>query len=405
MSAVTANDAIVVGAGPVGLTAALALRARGLDVLVVEAELEDRVRAGSRALFLHRQSLDLLRSLHPPLAAQLAAYGIVWPTRRTCYRGRQVFLRTYPPVPASVTPPFVSLRQVDTERFLKAACDERGVRFVWDSAVTGADASGPNVLVTTSGGGAHEAPYVVAADGAHSAVRRAIGVAMHGTRADGFHVVVDVADAGDARPNERAFHYEHPALAGRNVLIVPFRGGRQVDLQCSEHDDPDRWTSPHAVRQWLEHVLPGVSDAQILWIAKYHFLQVVAERFVDARMRVLLAGEAAHLFAPFGARGLNSGIADALAAAHAIAGARAAQSTAAASLAMTEYDTVRRRAAEHNRDAAGAALAHMRAAGFGGKLKRRVAAACATRVRRCSEWLENGPYGWRTDAVAGLSLY
>jgi hypothetical protein len=47
----------------------------------------------------------------------------------------------------------------------------------------------------------------------------------------------------------------------------------------------------------------------------------------------------------------------------------------------------------------------MRAAGFAGKFKRRVAAACATRVRRCSEWLENGPYGWRTDAVAGISLY
>jgi 3-(3-hydroxy-phenyl)propionate hydroxylase len=399
------SGAIVVGAGPVGLTAALALRARGLAVLIVEAEPQERVRAGSRALFLHRESLELLRALHPPLAAQLVAYGLVWPTRRTFYRGRQVYARTYPPVAASATPPFVSLRQLDTERFLMRACEERGVRFAWNSAVTGVHASDTGVAVTTSGGSVHEAAYAVAADGARSAVRHALGIAMHGRRADGFHVVVDVADADDSRPNERAFHYEHPALAGRNVLIVPFAGGRQVDLQCSKEDDPDHWTSPAAVSRWLPAVLPGVSDAQVLWISKYHFLQVVAQRFVDDRMRVLLAGEAAHLFAPFGARGLNSGIADAVAAAHAIAAARDATSAAAAELSMSRYDAVRRRAAEHNRDAAGAALAHMRAAGFAGRLKRRIAAGCAPRLRRCSEWLENGPYGWRTEAVSGVSLY
>ena len=46
-------------------------------------------------------------------------------------------------------------------------------------------------------------------------------------------------------------------------------------------------------------------------MSTYRFRQAVAESFTDPRHRVLLVGEAAHLFPPFGARGMNSGIADA----------------------------------------------------------------------------------------------
>ena len=55
---------IVVGAGPVGLTAALALRAEGISTTVVEAGTADRIRPGSRAIFIHGASLQLLEE-HP----------------------------------------------------------------------------------------------------------------------------------------------------------------------------------------------------------------------------------------------------------------------------------------------------------------------------------------------------
>ena len=51
---------------------------------------------------------------------------------------------------------------------------------------------------------------------------------------------------------------------------------------------------------------------QITWISTYTFYQVVADSFTDENRRIILAGEAAHLFAPFGARGLNSGVPDAI---------------------------------------------------------------------------------------------
>ena len=72
---------MVVGAGPVGLTAALALRARGLPVTVLETGDADRVRPGSRAIFLHSASLALLEEIRPGLGHALAAHGLVLLTR------------------------------------------------------------------------------------------------------------------------------------------------------------------------------------------------------------------------------------------------------------------------------------------------------------------------------------
>ena len=85
---------VVVGAGPVGLSAALALRARGQEVVLLEADPEDRERPGSRALFVHRETLALLDGMLPGLAAEITGYGQTWRTRRTLYRGREVYSRT-----------------------------------------------------------------------------------------------------------------------------------------------------------------------------------------------------------------------------------------------------------------------------------------------------------------------
>src|SRR5207244_1739310 len=87
---------------------------------------------------------------------------------------------------------------------------------------------------------------------------------------------------------------------------------------------------------------------------------VVASSFADPHRRVLLVGEAAHLFPPFGARGMNSGIADAESAANAVAAALAVPGLA--SVAVDEFAERRRAAATFNSQAAGAALAPQRGA-------------------------------------------
>ncbi|SHI03794.1 FAD-dependent monooxygenase [Streptomyces sp. 3214.6] len=385
------NPVIVVGAGPVGLSAALGLRSRGLPVVLLEADPEDRERPGSRALFVHKETLRLLDGMSPGLAAEITAYGRTWHTRRTFYRGREVYSRTFPP--PSGLPPFTSLRQLDTERFLRAACERAGVEFVWDTRISAVRASENGVTLTGEDGRAWDAKYVVAADGARSAVRGELGIAMEGVRGEGFHVVVDVADVpGAEQPLERVFHYEHPGVGGRSVMRVPFTGGFQVDLQCRDDDQEEAYGTEDAVREWLPGVVGDGYADRILWVSTYRFLRKVAASFTDPHGRVLLVGEAAHLFPPFGARGMNSGIADAAAAAQAIA--------AGTAQAVREFAEVRRAAGLFNSEAAGIALDHLRPQRRIVRLRQRAAAALAPVLPSCGSWLEHAPYGPRVGAPA-----
>lgn len=384
---------IVVGAGPVGLAAALALRARDLPVTVLEAEPEDRVRPGSRAIYIHGSSLRLLDRVRPGLGRTLADHGLVWHTKRTLWRGREVFRRSYAPGDGDRLPPFTSLPQVDTERHLLDACRDAGVEVVWSAPVADVATSPDGVSLTTDGGGAWTADYVVGADGARSAVRAGIDASMEGSRSANWFIVVDVAeDPDEPRSLERIFHYEHPAVDGRDVLLVPFAGGWRVDLQLREGDDHDELSSEPAVRRWITAVLDAGYAERLTWVSSYRFLQVVARTFTDPHRRVLLAGEAAHLFAPFGARGMNSGFADALAAADAIdAALERGERGAIGDAARRRHD-----AAEFNRNAAGQALAHMKGDGLVLRLKRRVAVALAPVVEEAGAWLDRAPYGPRT---------
>ncbi|WP_128379366.1 FAD-dependent oxidoreductase [Streptomyces cavernae] len=382
---------VVVGAGPVGLSAALGLRAHGLDVVLLEADPEGRKRPGSRALFVHRETLHLLEGMRPGLAAEITGYGQTWHTKRTLYRGREVYSRTFPP--PSGTPPFTSLRQVDTERFLLAACKDAGVEFVWGAKVEGVRVTDEQVVLTGGDGRIWRAPYVVAADGARSAVRREIGVPLEGNHSSGFHVVVDVADIpGEELPLERVFHYEHPGVGGRSVMRVPFTGGFQVDLQCRDDDRQEDFGTEESVRRWLPAVAGDGYAERILWVSTYRFLRKVAASYTDPLHRVLLVGEAAHLFPPFGARGMNSGIADAAAAADAVA--------AGTREAVADFDAKRRAAGLFNSDAAGTALAHLRPRRRIVRAKQRAAAALAPVLPRCGAWLEHAPYGPRNGSPA-----
>jgi 3-(3-hydroxy-phenyl)propionate hydroxylase len=388
------TPALVVGAGPVGLCAALALRAHGLPVVLLEADPEGRERPGSRALFVHRETLELLEGMRPGLASTIAAFGQTWHTKRTLYRGREVYARTFPPPDG--TPPFTSLRQVDTERFLLAACEDAGVEFVWDARITGVDTDPTGVRLTDADGRTWEGTHAVAADGARSAVRRELGIPLEGTHGQGFHVVVDVADIPGAElPLERVFHYEHPALGHRSVMRVPFTGGFQLDLQCRDDDTAEEYGTEDAVRRWLPQVVGDGYGDRVLWVSTYRFLRKVAAVFTDPHRRVLLAGEAAHLFPPFGARGMNSGIADAAAAARAIADGTPE--------AVAGFAEVRRAAGLFNSAAAGTALDHLRPRRRIVRVKQRAAAALAPVVPRCGAWLEHAPYGPRhgAPAVAG----
>ncbi len=385
---------LIVGAGPVGMTAALAIRSLGIQTAIIEAEQEGRFRPGSRAIYIHKATLKLLEEVAPGLGFTLSRHGIIWPVKRTLYRGKEVYARHYPaPLPGEI-PAFTSLAQVDIERYMYDACLKAGVEFIWNTPITDVKTSDDGVTLTASNGDVWTAEYVIAADGARSTVRKAVGIELEGPRTNDSFLVVDVKeDEADPMPLERTFHYEHPAMEGRNVLLVPFASGWRVDLQLLEGDNPDDFGGFDGVSKWIPKVMGAKYADRVTWVSTYQFYQVVASSFTDERRRILLAGESAHLFAPFGARGLNSGVPDAILAARAIQTAMKACDAAEREKAILAAAEERRTAALHNRDAASTALEHIQGNSAYMNMKRELAASLTPIIPRMGRWLDEGPYG------------
>jgi 3-(3-hydroxy-phenyl)propionate hydroxylase len=397
MEKINKCDVIVVGAGPVGLVAGLALKQKGISSVVIEADSHGRPRPGSRAIYMHSATLKLLEEISKGLGFTLGRNGIIWPVKRTLYKGKEVYVRNYgftDNTDQNKLPHFTALHQDDIENHLYDACLDAGVEFVWNSPVKKLDITGAGVRLTTKSGEVWEAQYIIGSDGSHSVVREQAGLKFEGPRTADTFLVVDVKeDEENPLPLERTFHYQHPAMGGRNVMFVPFKGGWRVDLQLLEGDNPDDYTNIDGVKKWLPKVMDAKYAERITWVSTYRFHQVVANSFTDEKRRVLLAGEAAHLFAPFGARGLNSGVPDAIISVRGIKKALQANSETERKEAIDAVATERRIAAKWNRDGSTTALHHLQGDAPEMNLKRELAASLVSIVPRLGRWLDEGPYG------------
>lgn len=374
------GEILIAGAGPAGLTAALALHAHGLQARILESRAMSDSLTGSRALFVHHDSLALLEAISPGLGQAIAADGIRWARRETRYAGRVVYSRDEIPTPFSDgLPGYTSLGQPGTAELLLEACASNGITVEWSTPVRNVTSSEDGVTLTTDSGAAH-ADFVIGADGARSNVRESLGIQLQGPRISCYHIVADVMGG---KRDCRTLHYSCPEVNGRTALYVPFAGGYQIDIQCYGETDAERLA---ATRSWV----PDGDVTRVAWVSRYRFIRAVASSFTDSHRRVLLVGEAAHLFPPFGARGMNSAFADAVAAATAIAFASSVKSTAA----ITRYENERRHAALVNADTAYHAYRHlhpslpMRAAQWG-------AAKMSLAVPSAGRWLEHSAYGPR----------
>ena len=150
--------------------------------------------------------------------------------------------------------------------------------------------------------------YLVAADGARSRVRKALDIPFEGYSFDDRFLIADIRAELDFAL-ERRFFFDPEWNPGRQVLVHPQPDSVwRIDWQVPADFDLETERRSGALERRIRQIT-GERDYELVWGSSYRFHQRRAERF--GRGRCFLAGDAAHLMAPFGARGLNSGIQDA----------------------------------------------------------------------------------------------
>lgn len=295
----------IVGAGPVGLVLALELARNEVSVLVLEAKPE-YTPEGSKAMVLARHTFDTLSRLG---CEDVVARAVVLARARTYFRDRELFAVEFPPPGEGETPLFGNIQQTYVERaLLGRAASAPNIEVRWGAAVEALEQDETGVTLRLAGGGSARAEYVVGADGAHSTVRKLLGVSFVGRSFPDRFLIADIR-AELPFPNERRFFFDPPFNPGRQVLIHPEPDGEwRIDWQVPVETDCDAERESGRLDARIRAIL-GDTPYELAWLAAYRFHERCAERFRVGR--VFLAGDAAHLMAPFGARGLNSGVEDA----------------------------------------------------------------------------------------------
>ncbi len=301
----------IVGAGPVGLSLAIGLARHGVRAVVIEPR--DRVAYGSRAIAISRRSQEIWERwgvLDAPLAK-----GLHWVAGRSYWRAHEVLQFTMPMTAEDKHPPMLNLQQNHTEQFLIDAAATLGIEIRWQSRVTGLTqhSNGATLRVETPAGTYDlQAGHVVAADGARSFLRAALGLHLQGTSYEGRYLIADIRLHSDA-PAERRAWFDPPSNPGSTVLMHKQPDDIwRIDYQLRPEDDEEAEQGEARVRARIDAHLTMLGeslDYELVWVSLYKAHARTLNRYVHDR--VIFIGDAAHLVPIFGVRGMNSGIDDA----------------------------------------------------------------------------------------------
>jgi 2-polyprenyl-6-methoxyphenol hydroxylase-like FAD-dependent oxidoreductase len=297
---------LIVGGGPVGLVAALLLARWQVPSVVLEAAPAGRSAPGSRAICFQRDALDIFD--RAGCADDMIAEGVTWTTGRTYYRSRELFVVTFPGAGAGALPPWINISQASVERYLLARVkDESLIDLRFEHAVGGLDAD-PDGVAVRAGRVSVRGSHLVGADGSRSVVRRLLGIDFPGRSFPDQFLICDIR-AELPFPSERRFFFDPDWNPCRQVLVHHCPDGVwRIDWQVPAGFDLDAERASGGLDARIRQITDD-RPYEIVWATAYRFHERVADSFATGR--AFLAGDAAHLYAPFGARGLNSGVQDA----------------------------------------------------------------------------------------------
>lgn len=327
---------LVVGAGPVGMCAALMLARHGVPCVLVDQGFETSVHP--KLDYVNSRSMEFFRQLGvaPDIRAAGVGYGhpadVIWSTGLA---GKPITTWELPSVAeqwrtiaerndgTQPTEPSQRISQIDLEPVLRAHCRRSplielrcGLRF--DTLDQDADGVTSHLVDTMNGRPVQlRSSYVIGCDGASSQVRGCLGIGEEGFDVPGlpaaFMVHFKSRDLKTLHRHGRFWHY----FAFRYIIIAQ----DEVDTWTAHVNgmSPDEFDTPPAdPAAFLRDIMQtDLKIDKVLLTSRWRPGFSVADRFREGR--VLLAGDSAHRMFPTGAYGMNTGIGDAADAAWKIA--------------------------------------------------------------------------------------
>lgn len=298
---------VVIGAGPVGLAAAIDARLQGLDVLLLDEE--DSVSIGSRAVCYAKRALEILDRLG--VGDPIVDKGVSWNVGRTFLREEEVYRFNLVPDAGHKRPGMINLQQYHLEEALVKRAEELGVDLRWKYKVAGVQPldDGARVSVETPDGNFDiETDWLIVADGARSNVRRQLGLDIEGHVFKDRFLIADVIMKADF-PAERWFWFDPPFHPSQSVLLHKQSDNVwRIDFQLGWDADPEEEKKPENIIPRVKAMLGDEREFELEWASIYTFQCRRMKNFRHGRL--LFVGDAAHQVSPFGARGANSGFQD-----------------------------------------------------------------------------------------------
>jgi 2-polyprenyl-6-methoxyphenol hydroxylase-like FAD-dependent oxidoreductase len=297
----TEDRPLIAGAGPVGLAAALFLAHQGLKTKIIDSSSSPSPQ--SKALAVNPRTLEILEPVG--ITDEMLASGKRILGAQMWHKGQIVAEIAINQLHHKY-PFMLALSQAATVRMLEAALNRHGIAVEWGVELTCCRNSkrGVEAGLRRTGDGAIEVadyPWLLAADGARSTVRRELGIPFDGSDLPNQFYLLDLP-LETSLPQDRATTF---FLDGGGFVFL----FRVVDGPEAEPRQPALWrvigSMPDPLRG-LDAVRPAGPP---VWESSFHIAHRINRTLSQGN--VYFAGDAAHIHSPVGARGMNLGIEDA----------------------------------------------------------------------------------------------
>lgn len=302
----------IIGAGPIGLSAAIDLATKGVSSVVLDDN--NVVSVGSRAICWAKRSLEIFDRLG--VGERMLKKGVTWQTGRLFHKDTEVYSFDLLPEDGHKYPAFINLQQYYVEQYLVERAQEFPdlIDLRFKNKVKNHTDNGEYIdlsIETPFGDYELKADYVLACDGAGSPTRKRMGLSFEGQTFEEHFLIADVEMANspfETEVAERWFWFEPDFHNGQSALLHKQPDNiYRIDLQLGPETDPKTEATEEKVLPRIRAIV-GDKPFQLDWMSVYKFRCAKLERFVHNR--VIFVGDSAHVVSPFGARGGNGGIQD-----------------------------------------------------------------------------------------------